>query len=252
MIFMILSLNPYRLTLADILLGGKVMKLWVLLLAFFSVVVYADKDDLNTLQKQQDDWYVVKQDNTRNVITYAKHEDGKRMRSFRVEAIVDASLATLAGIHFDISNIKRWYWETKESKLINKISDTEYLYYMQFNTPLAPDRDAVIHAKIEPYQDITHPYMLLRLEAKPSSLPVPPNIIRVSAFDMDIKFIPLMDGKTKMEVQGYVDPSGDLPAWTVNLFQRQAPYATMLGLYRMTQKTEYAKLKLPLAFTYMR
>ena len=237
---------------ADILLGGKVMRHWLLLLVVFSAAVYADKDDLNTLQKQQNQWFIVKQDNTRNIITYAKNEEGQNIRSFKVDATVDASLATLARIHFDVANIKKWYWETLESRLINKISDTEYLYYMQFNTPLAPDRDVVIHAKIQPFQDVTHPYMLLQLRAAPSALPVPKNFTRVSAFDMDIKFTPLLSGKTKMDIEGYIDPSGDLPAWTVNLFQRQAPYSTMLGLYRMTLKPEYVDLKLPLAFTYMR
>lgn len=252
MIFMILSLKPDRLNLADILLGGKVMKLWVLLLAFFSIAVYADTDDLNTLQKQQDDWYIVKQDNTRNIVTYAKNEEGKKIRSFKIEATVDASLATLASIHFDVANIKKWYWETLESKLLSKNSETEYVYYMQFRAPLIADRDVVLKANIEPFQELVHPYMLLKLRAVPSTLAVPTNLVRMSAFDVDIKFIPLVNGKTKIEAQGYIDPSGTVPSWVFNTVQHQAPYLTMLGLYRMSQKVEYANIKTPLAFTYMR
>jgi hypothetical protein len=152
-------------------------------------------------------------------------------------------------VHFDVANIKKWYWETLESKLINKVSDTEYIYYMKFNTPLAPDRDVVVHAVIEPYHS-SHPYMLLRLRGAPSLIAVPEGITRLSAFDMDIRFTPLINGQTQMDAEGYIDPSGNLPAWTVNLFQRQAPYATMLGLYRMVQKPEYARMKTPLAFRY--
>ncbi|MFO1391867.1 MAG: START domain-containing protein [Agitococcus sp.] len=219
------------------------------LLAFFASSVYADKEDLNSLQKQQD-WYIVKQDNTRHITTYAKREEGKSILSFKIDATVDASLATLASIHFDVANLKKWYWETLESKLISKVSDTEYIYYLRFKTPLAPDRDAVLKAKIEPYHLGHNDYMLLSLRATPSALPIPDNVTRISAFDMDIKFTPLVDGKTKMEVQGYVDPSGNLPAWTVNLFQHQAPYATMVGLYRMTKRQEYQKLSYPLAYRY--
>ena len=221
-----------------------------LVLVIFSISVYADQDDLNTLQKQQD-WYIVKQDKTRNITTYAKREDGKSILSFKIEATVDASLATLASIHFDVANIKKWYWETLESRLISKVSDTEYIYYLRFKTPLAPDRDAVLKATIEPYQMGHNNYMLLSLRAVPSALPIPDNVTRVVAFDMDIKFTPLVDGKTKMDVQGHVDPSGHLPAWTVNLFQHQAPYATMVGLYRMTKRPEYQKVSYPLAFRYM-
>ncbi|HQV81073.1 MAG TPA: START domain-containing protein [Agitococcus sp.] len=214
-----------------------------------STTVSADSEDLKTLQKQKD-WYIVKQDNIRQITTYAKHEEGKSIRSFKVDAVVDAPLVTLASVHFDVANIKKWYWETLESKLITKVSDTEYVYYLKFRTPLAEDRDVVLKATIEPYKLGQNNYMLLSLRATPSALPIPPNITRISAFDMDIKFKPLLDGKTKMEVQGFVDPSGSLPAWTVNLVQHQAPYATMLGLYRMTQKAEYTNIKMPLAFRY--
>jgi hypothetical protein len=230
------------------------MKLYQSLIAvcltLLSVTSYADKEDLTKLQQQSNDWYIVKQDNTRQITTYAKHEDGKSIRSFKIDARVDASLETLAGVHFDIPNIKKWYWETVESKLISKVSDTEYIYYMKFNTPLAPDRDVVIRAKIEPYRD-SHPYMVLHLRAAPSLTAIPEGVTRISAFDMDIKFTPLVNGQTQMDAEGYIDPSGNLPAWTVNLFQRQAPYSTMLGLYRMIQKPEYANPKTALAFKYV-
>lgn len=230
------------------------MKLYQSLIAvcltLLSVTSYADKEDLTKLQQQSNDWYIVKQDNTRHITTYAKHEDGKSIRSFKIDARVDASLETLAGVHFDIPNIKKWYWETVESKLISKVSDTEYIYYMKFNTPLAPDRDVVIRAKIEPYRD-SHPYMVLHLRAAPSLTAIPEGVTRISAFDMDIKFTPLVNGQTQMDAEGYIDPSGNLPAWTVNLFQRQAPYSTMLGLYRMIQKPEYANPKTALAFKYV-
>ena len=96
-----------------------------------STTVSADSEDLKTLQKQKD-WYIVKQDNIRQITTYAKHEEGKSIRSFKVDAVVDAPLVTLASVHFDVANIKKWYWETLESKLITKVSDTEYVYYLKF------------------------------------------------------------------------------------------------------------------------
>jgi len=231
------------------------MKLYQSVIAVFltllSVTSYADKEDLNKLQQQTNDWYIVKQDNTRHITTYAKNEEGKSVRSFKIEAEVNASLATLASIHFDIANIKKWYWETLESRLISKVSETEYIYYMKFKTPLAEDRDVVIKATIEPYKQGHNSAMLLTLRATPSSLPIPTGVTRIGTFNMDIRFTPLVSGKTQMEVEGLIDPAGDLPIWTTNMFQRQAPYSTMLGLYRMTQKAEYANPKTTLAFKYV-
>ena len=71
------------------------MKLYQSLIAvcltLLSVTSYADKEDLTKLQQQSNDWYIVKQDNTRHITTYAKNEEGKSVRSFKIEAEVNAS-----------------------------------------------------------------------------------------------------------------------------------------------------------------
>ena len=76
--------------------------------SYHAVIYYgiADSEDLKTLQKQKD-WYIVK----RHPPNYhlAKHEDGKSIRSFKVDAVVDAPLVTLASVHFDVANIKKWF-----------------------------------------------------------------------------------------------------------------------------------------------
>ncbi len=228
----------------------KMQLLAALVLTLTVNISHADKEDLQSLQHNvNNDWYLVKKDDLHRISTYAKHEDGKSIRSFKVEAQVEASLRTLAQVHFDIANIKKWYWETLESKLITKVSDTEYIYYMKFKTPLAPDRDAVIRATIDPYQAGRN-YMVLRLRGAPSMIPVPKGLMRITAFNVDIKFTPQTNGGTQMDIEGYIDPSGNLPSWSVNLFQRQAPYITMLGLYRMAKKDEYLDSSGPLAFKY--
>lgn len=220
-------------------------------LTLLSVNSYADKKDLNKQQKQSNDWYIVKQDNTRQITTYAKNEEGQSLRSFKIEAEFNASLATLASIQFDIANIKKWYWETLESRLISKVSETEYIYYLKFKVPLAEDRDVVVKATVDPYKQGHNSTLLLTLRATPSAVPVPTGVTRMTTFNMDMKFTPLLSGKTQMVVEGLIDPAGDLPVWTTNLFQHQAPYSTMLGLYRMTQKAEYANPKAALAFKYV-
>ena len=94
------------------------------------ITSFADKtDDLEELRvdnQRANDWILVKKDKLKNITTWAKREDGKSIRSFRVEMIVDADLETLARIHFDVENIKRWFWETKESRLLKKVNDKEY------------------------------------------------------------------------------------------------------------------------------
>lgn len=219
-------------------------KLSVLLLAALPALplaALAANDDLQELRGDTHarDWYLVKNDAIRNIKTWAKQEDGKKIRSFKVEMVVEASLDAVARIHFDVENIKRWFWETKESRLLKKVSNTEYYYYQVFNAPLTiPDRDSVIHVVLEPYS-AKRGYMLMKLNAAPDFIPIEKGLSRVQAQDMIVKLTPIGKEKTRLEAEGYIDPGGTIPAWTINFVQRSAPYTSMLGLQRMAQLPFY-------------
>ena len=58
---------------------------------------------------------------------------------------LDASLETVARVHFDVENIKRWFWETKESRLLKKVNDKEYYFYQVYNAPLTVPNTCFIH-----------------------------------------------------------------------------------------------------------
>lgn len=219
------------------------------------ITSFADKtDDLEELRvdnQRANDWILVKKDKLKNITTWAKREDGKSIRSFRVEMIVDADLETLARIHFDVENIKRWFWETKESRLLKKVNDKEYYFYQVYNAPLTvPDRDSVIHVTIEPFT-AKRGYMQMNLKAAPEFMPEQPGKTRVAAQNYYIKFTPIDKNTTRLESAGYIDPGGIIPAWTINFVQRSAPYISMLGLARMVQLPYYRESKEQMDFAYI-
>ena len=210
-----------------------------------------DVDDLRADSKRANEWIVVKKDRLKNITTWAKREDGKSIRSFKVDMVVDASLETLARVHFDAENIKRWFWETKESRLLKKVNDKEYYFYQVFNAPLTiPDRDSVLHVIVEPFT-AKRGHMMLQLKAAPDFMPPQPGKTRVAAQDYYIKFTPIDKNTTRLESSGYIDPGGVTPAWAINFVQRSAPYVSMLGLARMVQLPYYRDSKEPVDFTYM-
>ena len=218
------------------------------------LAVLADaRDDLDALRTDQraNDWVQVKKDRLKNISTWAKREDGKSIRSFKVDMILDASLETVARVHFDVENIKRWFWETKESRLLKKVNDKEYYFYQVFNAPLTiPDRDSIVHVTVEPF-NAKRGYMQLNLKAVPDFMPTQPGRTRVAAQDYYIKFTPIDKNTTRLESSGYIDPGGVIPSWAINFVQRSAPYISMLGLARMVQLPYYRESKDPLDFAVM-
>ena len=228
---------------------------FALMTAFTPISALAAKgDDVEELRadsKRANEWVLVKKDKLKNITTWAKREDGKSIRSFKVEMIVDADLETLARLHFDVENIKRWFWETKESRLLKKVNDKEYYFYQVYNAPLTvPDRDSIVHVTVEPF-NAKRGYMMLNLKAAPDFMPVQPGKTRVAAQDYFIKFTPIDKNTTRLESSGYIDPGGIIPTWTINFVQRSAPYVSMLGLARMVQLPYYRENKDAMDFTYM-
>jgi len=217
-------------------------------LAFSALPSYAE-DNINEFRSQlNNEWQLVKNDRLRNLKTYARLEDGKRYRSFKVEAIVDSPVESVARLLLDFDNYTRWFWKTRESKLIRQSSPTEYYVYMVHDAPYGlPDRDTVLKGTIEPQTKTKH-YVTLRVTAVPEMLPQKPPLVRMIAEEMIIKVTPIGNNQVEMTTEGYFDPGGVVPAWAANFVQRSAPYAVMLALQRMTQKDEYLKAKAPLPF----
>ncbi|PTQ88902.1 hypothetical protein [Agitococcus lubricus] len=224
-----------------------------LLCAFWLVLsstsVYADKNELDDLRSQVGrDWVLVKNDRLRNIKTYVRLEDGKQYRSFKVEAILDCTVDALAHVLLDFDNYTKWYWKTRESRLLEQKSATEYIVYMVHEAPYGiPDRDVVIKGVIEP-QTKTKRALTLKVSAFPEYLPPKPPLVRMPAEDMSVKFSPLPNNRIQLEAEGYFDAGGTVPAWAANFVQRSAPYSVVLGLQRMVSLDEYRKSKKALAF----
>ncbi|PTQ86739.1 hypothetical protein [Agitococcus lubricus] len=221
-------------------------------LAVTPSISFAVDNDLKDIRPDinKNEWQLVKNDTTRNIKTYIREVDGKRI-NFKVDAMIDGDLATVARVHFDVDNIKHWFWETLDSRLLKKVSSTEYYYYMQYNAPVTmPDRDAILHAVVEPYT-AKKGYMQLTINAVPDYLPVQANLVRVQAQDMTVKFTPMGKDKVHIAAEGFVDPGGIAPTWAMNFVQRNAPYSTMLGLQRRVNMAAHMPLNEPLPFAYM-
>ena len=220
------------------------------LLMLSPLAALAADEDFKELQSAspRNEWVPIRNDELRHIKTWAKHEDGKRLRSFKAEGVWDVSLDALARTYTDVPNMPRWYWETLESRMLKKVSNTEYFYYMRFNAPLnLPDRDAVFHAVIEPYSP-KRGYWQATVKAAPDYLPAKPGLVRVVAQDLVARVTPLGKNQIKFETEGYVDPGGSVPAWTINFVQQRVPYLIMVSLLRMAQGKEYSDPSAPTEF----
>ena len=163
------------------------------------ITAYALDDDLQEFRvKLSNEWTQVRNDRLHNIKTYAKQEDGKRFRSFKVEAVMNTSLETITRVLLDFENYGRWYWEVREAKLLRKDAATDYYFYMVHRAPYGlPDRDVILHAKVTLQKKPSDP-IILTVKAAPDYIPEAPPLIRMPAEDMIAEFTPLPNNQVKL------------------------------------------------------
>lgn len=227
---------------------GLVFLCIAILLSINNAVAAGDSDFENLRSPLGREWILTKNDRLRNIKTYVRLEDGKQFRSFKVEAIFEASMQTISNVLLDFNNYTKWYWETRESRLLQQKSSTDFIVYIVHKAPQGlPDRDVILHGVIEP-QTSTKRSLVLKVVALPDYLPAKPPLVRMPAEDISIKFSPLPNGKIQAEAEGYFDAGGAAPVWATNFVQRIAPYSVVRNLQRMLLRDEYRNSKQPPLF----
>ncbi|HEX5277871.1 MAG TPA: hypothetical protein VFW42_09405 [Fluviicoccus sp.] len=229
-------------------LRGLTACLLALTLAWPAAVMAADDDEggLDELQTRLgNEWVPVKNDRRRGIKTWVKQEDGKRYRSFKVEATLKGRLDDFVRTVLDFDNYPKWYWEVMDVKLLRRISATEYQLYIKHRAPHSvPNRDVPALLRIEP-QSETRRVLTVTVRAIPELVPERPPFIRMKAEDMTIRVTPVGRETLLVEAEGYVDPGGKAPNWAINFIQRSAPYMIVLGVQRVMETGEFSKQKIP-------
>ena len=158
---------------------------------------------------------------------------------------------TLSRVQSDIDSYSRWYFATLESKLLQKVSDKEYIFYMVHDAPYGtPDRDVIMRAVIEP-MTAKRPYVQLKMNALPNFLPVKPPYVRMEAEDYTARWTPINKNQVLLEAEGFINPGGAAPSWAVNFIQGRGPYINMMGLRRMINLPQYNDSNTPIPYTFV-
>ena len=172
------------------------LRVAVLLLGMaVSTVTIADVDDIRgTKEQNSKEWRLQKNDARHKIKVYVKNEEGQKIRSFKVEAIIDAPIETLLRVQSDVDNYMRWYFETHEVKFLKRVSDKEFYFYVVHDAPIGlPKRDVILRTVIEPMTK-KQPYVQLQMTSVPDYIPLHPPYIRMEAENYTVRYTPLSKG----------------------------------------------------------
>jgi hypothetical protein len=183
------------------------------------------------------------------VKVFRKSVAGSPLKSMKGIGIVDAPVTTVALVLLDDPRAHEWVDSLAESRVERLVNPHEYIEYNHIAMPaICRDREFVTRVTLEarPADKVA---IIRSAPAEEASIKHNKKIIRgdLTSF-YELRSV---DGgkRTELTIEMHTDPKGWLPAWVVNLFQKDWALETIGGIRKQVKKPD---LKTPPEFaTYL-
>ncbi|MGB1205917.1 MAG: START domain-containing protein [Chitinophagales bacterium] len=160
--------------------------------------------------------------------------DGYKLKEFKGETIIKTTSHKVLALLKNIEGYVDWMPDCKESKVLKKISDTEFYQYTVTDAPWpVTDRDNVAHMKINEKENGT---IHIVLKGTPDYIAKNSAYVRVPQLQASWKIIPQNNGNTKVVYQGLASAGGSIPDWLANSFVVDTPYETLVKMNKKIAK----------------
>lgn len=163
---------------------------------------------------------------------------GSPLKSMKGVGVVDAPVATVALVLLDDARAAEWVDSLAESRVVRMVSPHEYVEYNHVSMPWpVHDREFVTHVQLS--GDVATQTAIIRASPATNENVAPrPKIIRgelTSYYELKA-----VDGgkRTLLSIELHSDPKGSIPAWVVNLFQKDWARETMRGIRKQVKKPD--------------
>ena len=129
-----------------------------------------------------------------------------------------------------------WVDLMTEHTVVRSIGPNMNLIYESYGLPWPiSDRDYVMHEKYS-YDESQRVFTIDYESVEDAAKPVREDHVRAMAYRTFWRLTMLDNGRTKVEVEVFTDPKGALPAWLINLIQKDWPWKTIDGLVNRARK----------------
>ncbi|MCF8713417.1 lipid-binding protein [Joostella atrarenae] len=170
---------------------------------------------------QEQEWELKR--NTNNIQVYTRELDSTKINEYKAILKVNTSLEKVLEVLTDGNGLKNWNYKTPESELIAKISETEFIVWMQNDLPWPiSDRDNISRVTINQISEEV--YKIDISPADSTYIKANKNVIRMDNFKGNWLIRNVDKNTVEITQQMYGDPNGNLPAWLINSILTTFPY----------------------------
>lgn len=189
---------------------------------------------------QSDQGWVFK--NEKDAIkVYSRYTNG--VQEIKLTASLKAPLSGFVLLFSEIENYPEWGYKVMESRLVRRVSHTEFFYYSRLDLPWPmSDRDIVMHTVWS--QDPATRIVTGISTAMPNEIPEVKDVVRVRDTHTRWTLTPGPAGWLHAEYYIYSKPDGNMPDWLVNMTIETGPRETFKNIRNFLQRPKYQAAKL--------
>ncbi len=175
-------------------------------------------------------------DEREGIASFRREVPGRGIVGLRGEGLIDAPLLRVGSVLLDTTRGPEWIDGLVESRIVRRLSDTEYVQWDHVATPfLLADREFVFKVKLE-FKPREKQMSLRAYSVKDSAAPKT-EYVRGEVVHGGYVLTSVDGGRqTRILTEVLCDPKGSLPKWMVSRVQRSSPYDTIANLRRQVRK----------------
>jgi len=158
--------------------------------------------------------------------------------AFRGEGVFDTEIGRLVSVLKNPHIAAEWVDLMKEHIVLKKMGENKNLIYEAYGLPWPiSDRDYLMQEQY--HYDADKKVFTISYESVEDALKPPQDDhVRAIAFRTYWRLTVVDSDTTRVEVEVFTDPKGALPAWLINLIQKDWPWKTIDGLVQRAQKSD--------------
>ena len=179
-------------------------------------------------------------DTRAGVVVERKTMPGSALFAFRGEGEFEAPIGLLVKVLKEPSIATEWVDMMTEHTVIRKTGENKKLIYESYGLPWPiSDRDYVM-VETCGYDDDKKIFTIDYESVEDAAKPGRSDHVRAMAFRTFWRLEKIDAGHTKVEVEVFTDPKGILPAWAINMIQKDWPWKTIDGLVKRANQGDLA------------
>ena len=160
---------------------------------------------------------------------YTRKESNNSLKSFKGEAVFNASIDRVFYVLGDATNFDWWDKDISVIKVLSFEPGKNIKYYLVYDVPWPlTDRDLAVNAEIS-INPITGERSIMATPLL-NVIPEKPDIIRIKKYWQRWTVQPMDKGNVHVILEGYVDPAGSVPAWLYNMVITETPLKVIRSL----------------------